>query len=52
MEKRIPNVKIVTPKGIAQYPHLTKADTKFSEVGEFKTSLILPNKMLLKSLKP
>jgi hypothetical protein len=51
MEKRIPNVKIVTPKGIAQYPHLTKADTKFSEVGEFKTSLILPKQDASEILK-
>jgi hypothetical protein len=35
------NVKITTPKGIAQYPWLTTADTKFSEIGEFKTNLIL-----------
>ena len=38
------NVKIITPSGIAQYPWLTTADTKFSETGEFKTNLILSKK--------
>ena len=30
-----------TPKGIAQYPHLSKPDTKFSEPGDYKVHLIL-----------
>jgi hypothetical protein len=36
--------KIVTPIGVAQYPWLTQADTKFSEVGEYKTNLIVNKK--------
>lgn len=31
----------VTPKGTAAYPWLTKADTKFSAEGVYKTSLVL-----------
>ena len=34
--------KFVTPKGTAQYPWLTKPDTKFSEEGVFKVSLAVP----------
>jgi len=34
--------KFVTPKGVAQYPWLTKPDTKFSEEGVFKVSLAIP----------
>lgn len=34
--------KFVTPKGIAQYPWLTKPDTKFSEEGVYKVSLAIP----------
>lgn len=34
----------VTPKGTAAYPWLTKADTKFSAEGVFKTSLVLSTK--------
>jgi hypothetical protein len=30
---------ITTPAGIARYPHLNRADKKFSEVGEFKVNL-------------
>ena len=30
-----------TPKGIAQYPHLSKPDTKFSKPGDYKVNLIL-----------
>jgi hypothetical protein len=33
-----------TPKGIAQYPWLSKPDTKFSEEGDYKVNLILPEK--------
>jgi hypothetical protein len=34
--------KFVTPKGVAQYPWLTKADTKFNAEGVFKVSLAVP----------
>lgn len=34
-------VKFTSPKGIAQYPWLTKADTKFDAEGKFKTGLIV-----------
>ena len=36
-----PNV-FTTPKGIAQYPWLSKPDTKFNEEGEYKVNLVLP----------
>jgi hypothetical protein len=36
------NMKFVTPKGVAQYPWLTKPDTKFSEEGVYKVSLAIP----------
>ncbi len=36
--------KIVTPTGIAQYPWLHAPDTKFSEVGDYRTNLILDRK--------
>lgn len=35
-----PNV-FTTPKGIAQYPWLSKPDTKFNEEGEYKVNLSL-----------
>jgi len=38
-----PNV-FTTPKGIAQYPWLSKPDTKFNEEGEYKFNLILTKK--------
>lgn len=34
--------KFVSPKGTAQYPWLTKPDTKFSEEGSYKVSLAIP----------
>lgn len=34
--------KFVSPKGIAQYPWLTKPDTKFNAEGTYKTSLAVP----------
>ena len=34
-------IAITTPTGVAQYPWLSKADTKWNEEGEFKTNLIL-----------
>lgn len=33
--------KIVTPVGLAQYPWLTTADTKFGEPGDYKTNLVI-----------
>ena len=33
--------KFVSPKGTASYPWLTKADTKFSAEGVFKTGLVV-----------
>lgn len=37
----IKNKRIVTPAGVAQYPHLIKPDTKFNELGEYKVNLIV-----------
>jgi hypothetical protein len=34
--------KFVSPKGIAQYPWLTKPDTKFNAEGVYKVSLAVP----------
>ena len=34
-------VKLVTPKGVAKYPWLTKADTKFNPDGVYKTDLLI-----------
>ncbi len=34
-------INIVTGKGILSYPHLKTADTKFSEVGAYKTGFIV-----------
>lgn len=34
--------KFVTPKGVAQYPWLTKPDTKFNAEGVYKLSLAIP----------
>jgi len=36
------NPRYVTPAGIAQYPYLTKPDTKFNPDGEYKISLEIP----------
>ena len=36
--------RATTPKGIAKYPWLTKADTKFKQEGEYKVDLIVPKK--------
>ncbi len=36
------NPRYVTPAGIAQYPYLTKPDTKFNPDGEYKVSLEIP----------
>ncbi len=47
-------MKLVTPKGVAKYPWLTKADTKFNPDGVYKTDLLLSSeeaKPLAKQLK-
>jgi hypothetical protein len=41
MAEKTKAVVYKTPVGIAQYPRLTKPDTKFNPAGEFKISLIL-----------
>lgn len=41
MTKKTKAVRYVTPKGTAQYPYLTKPDTKFNPDGEYKISLEL-----------
>jgi hypothetical protein len=38
------NIRITTPKGIAKYPRLNKADTKFDENGVYKVDLVMPAK--------
>lgn len=40
-EKRPKAIVYKTPVGIAQYPRLTKPDTKFNPEGEYKISLLL-----------
>lgn len=44
-------ITFTTPKGIAQYPWLSKPDTKFSEDGEYKVSLILSKEEAIPILK-
>jgi hypothetical protein len=41
MTKKTKLTRYVTPKGTAQYPYLTKPDTKFNPDGEYKISLEL-----------
>jgi hypothetical protein len=41
MTKKAKLERYVTPTGIAQYPHLTKPDTKFNPDGEYKVNLEL-----------
>lgn len=41
MTKKAKAPRFVTPIGVAQYPHLTKPDTKFNPDGEYKVSLEL-----------
>lgn len=36
------NPLIMSPRGIAKYPWLSKPDTKFHDAGEYKVSLIVP----------
>lgn len=44
-------ITFTTPKGVAQYPWLSKPDTKFSEEGEYKVNLILPKQEAIPVLK-
>ena len=44
-------IEFTTPKGIAQYPWLSKPDTKFSEEGDYKVNLILPKAEAIPLLK-
>lgn len=37
-------VRLTTPLGVARYPRLQKADTKFNEKGEYKVDLVVPAK--------
>ncbi len=39
---KLKNPRYTTPAGIAQYPYLTKPDTKFNPDGEYKVSLVIP----------
>lgn len=41
-EKKAPLIKVMTEKGIARFPNLTKPDTKFKATGEYKCGVILP----------
>lgn len=40
-EKKDPLIKVMTEKGIARFPNLTKPDTKFNPDGEYKVGVIL-----------
>jgi len=40
-----------TPQGVAQYPWLSKPDTKFSEEGDYKVNLIIAKEEALPALK-
>jgi len=44
-------IEFTTPTGIAQYPWLSKPDTKFSEEGVYKVNLILPKAEAIPLLK-
>lgn len=35
-------VRLTTPLGVARYPRLQKADTKYHEQGEYKVDLVVP----------
>ena len=39
---KVKNPRYTTPAGIAQYPYLTKPDTKFNSDGEYKISVEIP----------
>tara|TARA_R110000765_G_scaffold253853_1_gene354830 strand:+ start:153 stop:866 length:714 start_codon:yes stop_codon:yes gene_type:complete len=45
------NLIFTTPVGTAQYPWLTKPDTKFSETGHFKVDLVLSKEKALPIIK-
>ena len=45
------NLVFTTPAGIAQYPWLTTPDTKFSETGDYKVSLVLTKEAALPVIK-
>ena len=45
------NTKIITPVGVSQYAWLTTADTRFDEIGHFKTNLILETDKVQKTIK-
>ena len=45
------NVKFTTPAGIARYPWLTKADTKWKPEGEYKVTVVVPKKSALALIK-
>ena len=40
-EKKAPLIKVITPKGVARFPSLNKADTKFNPDGEYKTGVVM-----------
>lgn len=42
MSKKPKLPRYVTPTGVAQYPYLTKPDTKFNPDGEYKVNLEIP----------
>jgi hypothetical protein len=42
MSKKPKLPRYVTPMGVAQYPYLTKPDTKFNPDGEYKVNLEIP----------
>jgi hypothetical protein len=44
-------IEFTTPKGIAQYPWLSKPDTKFNEEGVYKVDLIIPKADAIPLLK-
>ena len=44
-------IQFTTPKGIAQYPWLSKPDTKFNEEGVYKVDLIIPKADAIPVLK-
>jgi len=44
-------VTFTTPQGVAQYPWLSKPDTKFSEEGDYKVNLILSKQDAIPILK-
>ena len=38
------SIRLTTPVGVAKYPRLQTADTKFYELGEYKVDLVVPSK--------